>query len=338
MRVVKVRVPLEWTGRMTLEVAVRLDLARILLARTQISPVFLDTPQYECEPLGDALGCRLFLKVETLNPVRSFKGRGTETVLTRLQELGSADAVVCASAGNLGQALAFGGRLRGIGVTVVASSAANPLKVERMKALGADVILVDGEIEEALETATQYAIETGACLVEDSKDVGTCEGAATIGVELSDLPVELDSVVISLGAGAMASGVGFALKSLRKTTEIICVQPENAPAMTLALRAGRPIEVGAPNTIADGVAGRYVIPEVLDDLASVADDALLVTEASIIEAMRLLYVHTGLVVEPAAALGVASILEGRGRFDGKTVATILCGSNVTLTNFHRWIR
>jgi threonine dehydratase len=320
-----------------LEVGVRLDLDRVLLARSRINPVFLDTPQYECEPLGDVLGCRLVLKVETLNPVRSFKGRGTETVLARLQERGAANAVVCASAGNLGQALAFGGRMRGVGVTVVASSAANPLKVERMKALGANVMLVDGEIEEALDAATRYATETGAFLVEDSKDIGTCEGAATIGVELSTLP-DLDAVLISLGAGAMASGVGFALKSLGRRTEIICVQPENAPALTLALRAGRPIEVGKPETIADGVAGRYVIPEVLDDLSSVVDDAVLVTEAGIVEAMRLLYEHAGLVVEPAAALGVASILESSGRFDGKTVATILCGSNVTPTDFNRWVR
>jgi threonine dehydratase len=312
---------------------VRLDLARILLARTQINPVFLDTPQYECEALGEVLGCRLFLKVETLNPVRSFKGRGTETLLTRRRD---AESVVCASAGNLGQALAFGGRQRGIGVTVVASSAANPLKIERTKALGASVILVDGDFEKALETAIHVAADTGAFLVEDSKAVDTCEGAATIGVELAELPDELDSVVVSLGAGAMASGVGFALKSLRKESEIVCVQPENAPAMTLALRAGRPIEVGIPNTIADGVAGRYVIPEVLDDLSSVVDDAVLVTEGGIVEAMRLLYVHAGLVVEPAAALGVASILEGAGRFDGKNVATILCGSNVTPTDFDLW--
>jgi threonine dehydratase len=152
------------------------------------------------------------------------------------------------------------------------------------------------------------------------------------------LPGELDSVVISLGGGAMASGVALALKSLRQGTEIICVQPENAPAMTLALRAGQPIEVGMPNTIADGVAGRYVIPDVLDDLSSVVDDSVLVTEGTIVEAMRLLYVHAGLVVEPAAALGVASILESRGRFDGKSVATILCGGNVTPTDFDRWIR
>jgi threonine dehydratase len=323
---------------MTLEVRVRLELARVLAARDAIDPVFVNTPQYECGPLSDALGCRVVLKVETLNPVRCFKGRGTETVLARLEADGEADAVVCASAGNLGQALAFSARRRGMKVTVVASSAANPLKIDRMRALGADVMLVDGEIEAALETAGRYAEETGAFLVEDSLDIGTCEGAATIGVELSELPGELDAVLISLGAGAMATGVGFALKNLRKPTEVVCVQPEQAPGMTLAFRAGRPVEVGRPATIADGVAGRYVIPEVLDDLSSVADDAVLVSEDAIIEGMRLLYLHAGLVVEPAAALGVAAILEGRGRFGGRTVATILCGSNVTPADFARWVR
>ena len=146
----------------------RLELERILAARGAIDPVFVATPQYECGALGDVLGCRVVLKVETLNPVRCFKGRGTETVLARLQAQGTADAVVCASAGNLGQALAFSGRRRGMQVAVVASSAANPLKIDRMRALGADVILVDGEIEAALETAGRYAEETGAFLVEDS--------------------------------------------------------------------------------------------------------------------------------------------------------------------------
>ncbi|GAA0937460.1 pyridoxal-phosphate dependent enzyme [Kribbella koreensis] len=315
------------------EVAVRLELARILDARGQIDPVFRGTPQYECGALGEVLGCRVVLKVETANPVRSFKGRGTETVLSRLPGAG---AVVCASAGNLGQALAYSGRRRGMAATVFASAAANPVKVERMKALGADVVLVEGEIEAALEAAERFAAETGAYLVEDSKDIGTCEGAATIGVELSESGLGLDAVLISLGAGAMASGVGFAVKSLSRGTEVICVQPERAPAMTLALRAGRAVEVGAPDTIADGVAGRSVIPEVLEDLAEVADDAVLVTEAGIVEAMRLIHTHAGLVVEPAAALGVASILESDGRYAGKTVATILCGSNVTPADFKRW--
>ena len=95
--------------------------------------------------------------------------------------------------------------------------------------------------------------------------------------------------------------------------------------------------MGAPNTIADGVAGRYVVPEVLDDLLAVADDAVLVSEESIKEGMRLLFEHAGLVVEPAAALGVAAILEDQDRFATKSVATVLCGSNVSPKDFETWV-
>jgi threonine dehydratase len=154
--------------------------------------------------------------------------------------------VVCASAGNLGQALAYGGRLRNIGVTVTASSAASPLKIEKMRALGANVILVEGEIEAALQEALNYAGDTGAFLVEDSRNLDTCEGAASIGFELANLPHALDMVLVSLGAGAMATVVGFALKCQRSEVKIICVQPHNAPAMTLSYRAGRVVEWELP--------------------------------------------------------------------------------------------
>ncbi|WP_085026549.1 threonine ammonia-lyase [Ensifer aridi] len=316
----------------------RPDIDRIEAAAATINQIFLNTPQYVCESLSRALGCRIVLKVETLNPVRCFKGRGTEVVLARLQSRGDTTSVVCASAGNLGQALAYGGRLRNFEVTVTASAAANALKVGKMRALGAKVVLVDGEIEAALQAALEHAERTGAFLVEDSKNLDTCEGAATIGLELAELPYQLDAVLVSLGAGAMATGIGYALKCRRPDVDVVSVQPRNAPAMTLSYRAGRAVDPGAPNTIADGVAGRYVIPEVLDDLLDVADDALLVSEESIKEAMRLLYLHSGLVVEPAAALGVAALLEGPGRYAGKTVATVLCGSNVAPKDFETWIK
>lgn len=316
----------------------RLDIGRIEAATATINQTYLNTPQYVCESLSRALGCRIVLKVETLNPVRCFKGRGTEVVLARLQSQGDITSVVCASAGNLGQALAYSGRLRNFEVTVTASAAANALKVEKMLALGAKVVLVDGEIEAALDAALEHAERTSAFLVEDSKNIDTCEGAATIGLELAKLPHQLDAVLVSLGAGAMATGIGYALKRRRPGVEVVSVQPRNAPAMTLSYQAGRVVDSGVPNTIADGVAGRYVIPEVLDDLLAVVDDALLVREKSIKEGMRLLYVHSGLVVEPAAALGVAAILEAPARYAGKTVVTVLCGSNVAYKDFEAWIK
>ncbi|WP_137044233.1 threonine/serine dehydratase [Pseudolabrys sp. FHR47] len=314
----------------------RLSVDRIKTAVHKIDGVFQNTPQYCCPHLSRVLGCRIVLKVETLNPVRCFKGRGTELVLANRQEAGGERAVVCASAGNLGQALAYCGNNRGFGVTVTASSAANPLKIERMKALGATVMLVEGQIEEALDAAIDHSRRTGAFLVEDSKNIDTCEGAGTIGLELASLP-SLDCVLVSLGAGAMATGIALAVKSSRPDTRVWTVQPQNAPALTRSYLAGAVVESGSPNTIADGVAGRYTIPEVLADMLEIIDDALLVEEASIVEAMKLLYRHSGLIVEPAGALGVASILENPERFRGKTVATVLCGSNVAPMDFENWV-
>ena len=314
----------------------RLDIKRIEAAVGVIDPVFLNSPQYACESLSRELGCRIVLKVETMNPIRCFKGRGTETVLSRLSSENGPQDVVCASAGNLGQALAYSGRRRGYSVTVAASSTANRSKIERMEALGANVILVDGAIEEALTAAADFATQTGAALIEDSKNVGTCEGAGTIGLELSAFGPSLDGVLISLGAGAMATGVGHAMRHRLPGIEVLTVQPERAPGMTLSLRAGHAVDAGPPATIADGVAGRYVLPEVLDDLREVVTDAFLVREESIRNGMRVLYRRCGLIVEPAAALGIATILENPDRFRGMTVATILCVGNISTTDFENY--
>ncbi|MCX4813415.1 pyridoxal-phosphate dependent enzyme [Streptomyces sp. NBC_01239] len=332
----------------------RLDIARIRAARRVIDPVFLGTPLYRCEALEPGLGCAVSIKLETANPVRSFKGRGTEVVASLLAEQGPR-AVVCASAGNLGQALAWSGRGRGLEVTVVASRFATVAKLDRIRALGARLELVDGDHELARERAAAIARYEGIRLVEDSLDLETCEGAATIGLELVESlgqsesmepaePTELadtarpfDTVLIALGGGALATGVGHVMKALAPGVEVICVQPSGAPAMTRSWHARRVVTTDSTDTIADGVAGRYPIPAVLDDLLLVADDAVLVREASIVAGMRMLHDHAGLVVEPSAALGIAAILEDRDRFAGRHVVTVVCGSNVDVDAYRRWV-
>ncbi|WP_330290412.1 threonine ammonia-lyase [Streptomyces sp. NBC_00576] len=315
----------------------RLDIDRIRAARRAIDPVFLDTPLYRCEALEPGLGCAVSIKLETANPVRSFKGRGTEVVASLLAEQHGSRAVVCASAGNLGQALAWSGRGRGLDVTVVASRFATRAKLDRIRALGARLELVDGDHEMARERAAAIARYDGIRLVEDSLDIETCEGAATIGLELVDTAPEFDTVLIALGGGAMATGVGHVVKALAPEVEVICVQPLGAPALTLSWRERRVVTTDSTDTIADGVAGRRPIPAVLDDLLLVADDAVLVQEASIIAGMRMLLDDAGLVVEPSAALGVAAILEDRDRFAGRHVVTIVCGSNVDADAYRGWV-
>lgn len=315
----------------------RLDLDRIRAARRVIDPMFLDTPLYQCDALGRQLGCMVSIKLETANPVRSFKARGSEFVASLLADQ-SRSAMVCASAGNLGQALGWSGRRRGLDVTVVASRGAPAAKLDRIRALGAELELVDGDFDMARERAASIAQRRGVRLVEDSLDIETCEGAATIGLELAGGVTSFDAVLIALGGGAMATGVGYVLKALVPGVEVICVQPIGAPAMTRSWHERRVITTDSTDTIADGVAGRYPIAAVLDDLLEVADDAVLVHEASIVAGMRMLLEHAGLVVEPSVALGVAAILEDRDRFAGSHVATIICGSNVDLDAYHRWVR
>jgi threonine dehydratase len=220
-------------------------------------------------------------------------------------------------------------------VTVVATRRAPVAKLDRIRALGAELELVDGDFEMARERAVDIARQRGIRLVEDSLDVETCEGAATIGLELAG--ESFDAVLIALGGGAMATGVGYVLKTLAPGVEVICVQPQGAPAMTRSWHERRVVTTESTDTIADGVAGRFPIPEVLADLLTVADDAVLVEESSIMAGMRMLLEHTGLVVEPSAALGVAAVLEDRDRFAGRHVVTVICGSNVDLDAYRRWV-
>ncbi len=315
---------------------VRLDLQRVRDAVASIDPVFLGTPQFESLALSDALGCSVTLKVETLNPVRSFKGRGTETVMSAPLREGRYSAAVCASAGNLGLALAYSGARRGIPVTVFAAETASPLKVARMRSLGATVHLEGNDIEMPRVLARAHAENDGSYLVEDSLDLATCEGAATIGLELADVAVRFDVVLLALGGGALASGVGYVLGQLSPETQVIAIQPVGAPAMALSWRRRAVVTTDTIDTIADGVAGRYPIPEVLDDLLEIVDDVVLVDEDSIKTGMRHLFELGGLIIEPSAALGVAAILEDRERFRDLTVATVVCGSNISSDDFRRW--
>jgi threonine dehydratase len=315
---------------------VRLRLDRVRAAVGEIDPAFLDTPTLSCPPLGGALGCSVTLKVETLNPVRSFKGRGTETVAAVARNKGTS-RVVCASAGNLGQALAYSGRHRGLAVTVVAARTANPLKLRQIAAFGADLRLDGEDIEDARLLAREIAKADRAYLVEDSLDVATCEGAATIGLELVRDDPQVEVVLVAVGGGALASGVGYVVRSLAERAEVIGVQPAGAPAMALSWRQRRVVETDRVETIADGVAGRCPIPEVLADLLVVLDDVMLVREDSIKLGMRMLYEHAGLIVEPSAALGVAAVVEEPERFAGRRVSTVLCGSNVDPADFARWV-
>jgi threonine dehydratase len=312
----------------------RIALERIAQAAHTIDPVFLGTPQFVCEPLSDELGTRLALKIETLNPIRSFKGRGADLLVAQAQ----ADVrLVCASAGNFGQAMAYACRKRGMALTVFASTQANPLKIERMRRLGARVVLHGADFDTAKLEARRVAAEQGARFVEDSLDIETVEGAGTIGLEWIKFPEPLDVLLVALGNGALINGVARVIKAHRPATRVIAVQAAGAPAMVESWRAGQLISHERIDTIADGIGVRVPVPQALEDMNGQIDDAILVREESIVEGMRLLHQHAGVVAEPSGAVGVAALLEQPGMFRGQTVGTIVCGGNLTTAQMRQWL-
>jgi threonine dehydratase len=179
----------------------RLSLRRIEKAARCIDEVFLGSPQYEAEALGDELGLKLVCKVETANPIRSFKGRGTDYLLHRLGGK-HPGRLVCASAGNFGQGLAYAARKRCIPLTVLAAENANPAKVERMRGLGAEVRPEGEDFDEAKAAARALAESEGWRFVEDGREAEIAEGAGTIALELCRWPESFDAILVPLGNGA----------------------------------------------------------------------------------------------------------------------------------------
>lgn len=314
----------------------RLSLARIERAAALIDPLFKGTPQYDCEPLSRSLGVAMTLKVETMNPLRSFKGRGADFFAHEHAARLAGRTLVCASAGNFGQAMAWACRARGWPLVVFASTAANPLKIERMRSLGAEVRLAGADFDAAKQAATGWCEDHGACFVEDGREAAIAEGAGTIARELLSAPPRFDTLLVPLGNGALLTGIGRWTKAHAPQLRVVGVSAAGADAMAASWRAGCAIERERADTIADGIAVRVPVPDAVNDMHGTVDEVLLVSDDAIRRAMRLLFMHAGLVVEPAGAAGVAAVLE-HPMLRGGRLATVLCGGNVTPAQAAEWL-
>ena len=306
----------------------------IELAAQTIDPAFLDAPQFVCEPLSERLRVTTLLKVETVNPIRSFKGRGAEFLLHRLGD--GAPPLVCASAGNFGQGMAYACRKRGVRITVFASHTASALKLERMRALGAKIELVAGDFDQAKDAAKRHAETNGELFIEDGLIGAIGEGAGTIGFELTRMAGPIDAVLVPLGNGSLINGVGTWFKHASPRTKVIAVCAEGAPSMQLSWAAHRAVDAPAA-TIADGISVRVPVPEAVAMMAATVDGVVLVSDDEMRETMRDVFTDAGLVVEPAAVAGVAAIKKRARDLAGVRVATILTGGNLTPDQVREWL-
>jgi threonine dehydratase len=289
-------------------------LTDIEAARSRLDGVARVTTVYQSETFSRLVGRDVRLKAENLQRTGSFKIRGAYNRISTLD----ATEVVAASAGNHGQAVAWAAREIGAHARIFMPQEAPMAKVDATRHYGAEVVLTPGMLESCLDAAMAYVAEHGATLVHPFEDPVVIAGQGTIGIELFEQVPELETVLIPIGGGGLASGIALALRALKPGIHIIGVQ------------AAGTLPTGSGYTIADGIAVKSpgelttsILDEVLDELISVTDE-------EISQAIVLLLERTKLVVEGAGAVGVAALLAGKVAGSG-CVVPVLSGGNIDAT-------
>lgn len=308
--------------------APRVTAADIAAARAAIRDVVRHTPVLPSSTLSDVGGGAVLLKAENLQRTGSFKVRGALTKLAAVGEASRA-GVVCGSAGNHAQALAFAARERGVPCEVFMPALAPIAKAEGAAELGATVRLGGASVDECVALARERATSAGMVFVHPFDDPAIVAGQGTLGLELLDDIADLSTVIVPLGGGGLASGVAIAVKSAFPHVRIIGVQAATCAAFPGSLAAGGPVAVDAALTIADGIAVKRPGELTLPLVQQWVDEVVVVGEDEIAEAIVLLAEKAKLVVEGAGAVGAAALIGGQAVAAGDgTTCVVLSGGNV----------
>lgn len=284
------------------------------------------TPIVRTGALSDQLGCDLFLKLETLQRTGSFKDRGALVKLATLSADEASRGVIAVSAGNHAQGVAFHAQRLGIPSTILMPVGTPFTKIRRTEAFGAEVILHGDTLNAAEPFAHEKAAAEGLTFVHPYDDEAIIAGQGTVGLEmLADVP-DLDVILVPIGGGGIISGIATAVKALKPSVEMIGVETEVYPAMYNALHDGD-TPIGG-DTIADGIAVKSPGVITREIVARLVDDVVLVSEASIEAAVQSMVTDASVVVEGAGAVPLAAVREDVGRFEGRRVGLVTCGSNI----------
>ncbi|NUO80734.1 threonine/serine dehydratase [candidate division KSB1 bacterium] len=315
-----------------------LEIIRIQQALERLRPLRFETPCVRAPWLEEAANGPVFCKLENLQRTGSFKFRGAMNSLLQLDAQTLAKGIVTASAGNHGLGVAVAAHMRGCAAKIFVPENIASAKKQKLQALGAELIIAGRDYDEAEAAAQSHAQAHALPFIHAFDDEEVIAGQGTVGLEiLAQLP-SAGTVIVPVGGGGLLGGVSLAAKSLPSATKIYGVQSEASPAMHAALAQGRVVETPIAETIADGLAGRFVTEKTLRLAQKYCDEMLLVREPNIRGAMRELYVRHGWRVEGSAAVGIAAILEGKVDAAGRECAVIISGGNIAEEVFIEAIR
>jgi threonine dehydratase len=302
-----------------------IGIEEIEAARERVTGIAVRTPLVQL-PVDDS-DAKIYCKLETLQPINSFKLRGAANAVLRAPSEAYADGLVTASAGNMAQGVAWMARELGVPATIVVPEHAPETKLSAIAALGGRAIKVP--YEDWWETIVTGRVEgvTGL-FVHPVDDDGVMAGNGTIGLEiLEDLP-EVDTVVIPVGGGGLATGIASAIRARRPQTRIVTVEPDTGAALRAALAAGEPTDVDYTPSLVDGSGSRRVLDSMWPRLAPLIDEAVAVSIPHVLAAIRLLAGRLRVVSEGAGALSTAAAVNGLAGTG--TIACVVSGGNIDL--------
>jgi threonine dehydratase len=300
-------------------------------AALRLAPVVVRTPLEICKRLSERYGARVLLKREDRHEVRSFKIRGAYNRVASLSAEERARGVVCASAGNHAQGVAFACARLGIRATVFMPAVTPLQKIERVQHFGrerVEVRLLGDSFDDASAAAQAHCEERGAVFVHPFDDPLTIAGQGTIGRELvEELGAPPDVLVAAIGGGGLISGIAAYLKSHRPATVVIGAEPAGAPSMAASLQAGRVVALEEIDTFVDGAAVKRVGDLTFELCRQHLDDLVPVPEGQVCTSIIELYQNEGIISEPAGALAVAALDSIGDRLRDQTVVCVLSGGN-----------
>ncbi|ALL04783.1 threonine dehydratase [Pedobacter sp. PACM 27299] len=312
---------------MSVEKEVILD---FLAAAERLKGTVKRTPLEYNAGLSKTYQANIYLKREDLQLVRSYKLRGAYNMISTLEPEQVAKGVVCASAGNHAQGVAHSCKKLNIKGVIFMPEITPKQKVKQTEMFGGDhiqIVLVGDTFDDCLREALAYTAEHGMTFVPPFDNTKVIEGQGTVGVEIfEDLP-ELDMVIMPIGGGGLASGVGSYLRNLKPAIELIGVEPEGAPSMKQALNSGAPVLLADIDRFVDGAAVKRVGNLTFAYCNELLDQMLLIPEGKICTTILKLYNEDAIVVEPAGALAVASLEQIKDQIIGKTVVCVVSGGN-----------
>jgi len=302
----------------------------IIKAQQRLKGVVKVTPLEHSKSFSAMSGANVFMKLENMQSTGSFKVRGAYNKLCTLKTDELSQGVVCASAGNHAQGVAFAAKILGIKATVFMPVFTPPLKVIATRSYGAEVVLEGESFDDAQAAAMQFQKETGAVIIHAFDDPYIIAGQGTIGLELFQANDSIQDVLVPIGGGGMISGIAIALKEMKPDIRIIGVEAAGAQSMKNALKKGKPEKLAYMQTIADGIAVKTPGNLTFEAAKKYVDDILLVDDAEIAHATYLLLQRAKILAEPAGVAAMAAVLQKRPDFKGRNVVPVISGGNINM--------